>query len=83
LDILRRGRNLPVTISDVLSLLREDKRCTTLDEQSLFLSLEKECLSGRIELSLESSNEFETLRCEKFSSVLVFLDNSDSLDDLI
>ena len=83
LDILRRRRNFPVTFSDVLSFLREDKRCTTLDEQGLFLSLEKKCLSSRIELSLESSNEFETLRCEKFSSVFVLLNDSDSLDDLI
>ena len=83
LDILRRRRNFPVTFSDVLSFLREGKRCTTLDEQGLFLSLEKKCFSSRIELSLESSKEFETLRCEKFSSVFVLLDNSDSWYDLI
>lgn len=83
LDILRRRRNLPVTISDVLSFLREDKRCATLYKQGLFFSLEQKCLSCWIELSLESSDEFETFRSEKLSSVLVFFDYNDSLEGLI
>ena len=83
LNILRRRRHFPVTISDVLSLLREGQRCTTLDKQCLFFSLKKECLSRGIELSLESSNEFETLRSEELSSVLVFLNDGDSLEGLI
>jgi len=83
LNILRWRGNFPVTISDVLSLLGEGQRCTTLYKQCLFFSLKKKCFSSRIELSLESSNEFETLRSEKLSCKLVFLNYNDSLEGLI